>query len=144
MEDEKTPKRYPLRIIPDLNGYSVVWMPGSPSHLIIKSASSPPQIISVAGGEVNSLHSLNTPTCKSGFTYIEDRVSFRSVCQFHECLTTIVDHLHSQAPSKHHVQHWLGHSQNTSLNHSKHPDPSLSQQDLHPQPAYTPTIPPPH
>ena len=75
MEDDETPKRCPLRMIHDLNGYSTVWLPGSPSHLIVKSASSPPNVVPVAGGEIQSLHSLNTSKCRNGIAYIDDKVS---------------------------------------------------------------------
>lgn len=68
-----------MRAIHDLNGYSAVFLPGDSPTFVIKSASSPPQLISLNEKSVQSLSGLNTPTCERGFAYIDQIVSQMSV-----------------------------------------------------------------
>ena len=78
-EDEEDPRQEPMRAIHDLNGYSTVFLPGDTPTFIIKSASSPPQLISFGEDSVESLSRLNTSTCDRGFVYIDQPVS-QNVC----------------------------------------------------------------
>ncbi len=78
-DDDGESKREPMRAIHDLNGYSTVFLPGDSPTFVIKSASSPPQLISLNEKSVQSLSGLNTPTCERGFTYIDQTVSQISV-----------------------------------------------------------------
>ncbi|KAL8729979.1 MAG: hypothetical protein Q9181_004825 [Wetmoreana brouardii] len=73
-EDEST-KREPLRSISDINGYSAVFLPGETPVFIIKSASSPPKLVSMRDKPVRSLTHLNTARCKKGFAYIDQKGS---------------------------------------------------------------------
>ncbi|KAI4268561.1 MAG: hypothetical protein LQ337_007774, partial [Flavoplaca oasis] len=70
-DDEEDPRREPMRAIHDLNGYSTVFLSGDAPIFIIKSASSPPQLISFREDSVQSLSRLNTSTCDRGFAYID-------------------------------------------------------------------------
>ena len=83
MEDIDVVARSPLRAIQDLNGLSTIWMPGSPSVFIIKSASSPPQVIPMSGGEVKSLHAFNTSGCRKGIAYLDSKVTVQLSSSYH-------------------------------------------------------------
>ena len=74
MDEETVRLGSRLRVVQDLDGYSTVWIPGSPSSFIIKSASTPPHVINLADGEINSLCSLNISSCQKGFAYIDRNV----------------------------------------------------------------------
>ena len=65
---------YPLRAIHDLRNYSAVFVPGVSPSLILKSASSPPQVIGLKGGPVRSLSGFNSSACEQGFVYIDAQV----------------------------------------------------------------------
>lgn len=74
----------PLRVLNDIDNYSVVFMPGRSPSFIIKSALSPPQIINLRAGPVRSLSRLNTSKCEKGFVYIDESVSLASLnSKFH-------------------------------------------------------------
>ena len=70
LDEEKT--RQPLRVLSDLQGYSAVWLPGSPSHLIIKPSTNQPQIVPLAVSSIQSLCPFNTPSNPKGFAYISN------------------------------------------------------------------------
>ena len=63
-----------LRIIPDLGRYSTVVVPGANPSVILKSASSLPQVIGLEGGFVRSVCRLNTSECGNGFLFVDDKV----------------------------------------------------------------------
>lgn len=63
-----------LRVIQDLNGYSTVFMSGQYPCFVMKDASSPPLVIDMAGGPVQSLARMHTPRLEKGFIYIDDQV----------------------------------------------------------------------
>ncbi|KAL9101501.1 MAG: hypothetical protein Q9163_003249 [Psora crenata] len=71
MEEDEIKIGPRLRAIHALSGYSTVWVPGSPSSLILKSASSPPQNISLSGASITNLHGLHTSKCSRGFLYVD-------------------------------------------------------------------------
>ncbi|CAO1598257.1 mRNA cleavage and polyadenylation factor subunit [Xanthoria calcicola] len=87
-DDDGESKREPMRAIHDLNSYSTVFLPGDSPTFVIKSASSPPQLISLNEKSVQSLSGLNTPTCERGFTYIDQtgNIKFAQLpvdCHYH-------------------------------------------------------------
>lgn len=74
-EQEEVPQPLrPLRQLHDVGGYSTVFMPGTSHSFIIKSASSPPNVIDVAESSVESLTQLHTSDCRKGFLYIDGEV----------------------------------------------------------------------
>ena len=73
-EDEQS-SREPMRAIEDLCGYSTVFLPGDFPTFIIKTALSPPQLISMCETSVQSLSRLNTSNCQRGFVYVDQQVS---------------------------------------------------------------------
>ncbi|KAL8636375.1 MAG: hypothetical protein Q9226_009263, partial [Calogaya cf. arnoldii] len=70
-DDDEEIRREPMRAIHDVNGYSTVFLPGGSPTFVIKSASSPPQLISINEESVQCLSGLNTSTCERGFAYID-------------------------------------------------------------------------
>ncbi|KAL9591984.1 MAG: hypothetical protein Q9179_007176, partial [Wetmoreana sp. 5 TL-2023] len=74
-DEDQSRKREPLRPIIDVNNYSAVFMPGEIPIFIIKSASSPPKLVSMRDKPVRSLTQLNTARCKKGFAYIDQKGS---------------------------------------------------------------------
>ncbi|KAL8945889.1 MAG: hypothetical protein Q9222_007636, partial [Ikaeria aurantiellina] len=87
-EDNDGSRMEPMRAIHDLIGYSVVYLPGDVPTLVIKSASSPPQLINVGERNARSFTAVNTNTCEKGFAYIDQSgsVSFAQLpadCHYH-------------------------------------------------------------
>lgn len=74
-EDEEEKQAQPFRILADLGRFSTVFVPGSFSSFIIKSASSPPQVIGLNGNAVKSLSRLNSSTCEKGFVLVDNEVN---------------------------------------------------------------------
>lgn len=64
----------PLSLIQDLDKCNAVFVPGASASLIIKSASSPPRVISLEGSGIRDLSRLNTSNCEKGFVYVDDKV----------------------------------------------------------------------
>ena len=89
MDYEDIKAREPLRALSDINGFSAVWFPGSPSRLIIKSASSQPKFIPLAVDSLNRLHPLHTSKNPKGFAYISspDTLTF-AILSKHQAYTT--------------------------------------------------------
>ncbi len=76
VEEKEQERRQPLRSLHDVSGYSAVFMPGHSPCFIIKSASSPPSVIDMCDVPVKSLTQLHSPTCKKGFLYVGEEVSW--------------------------------------------------------------------
>ncbi|CAF9940116.1 MAG: mRNA cleavage and polyadenylation factor subunit, partial [Alectoria fallacina] len=78
VEKEQQGRLQHLRSLHDVGGYSAVFMLGQSPCFIIKSASSPPQVIDMCGGSVKSLTELHSPTCHKGFLYIDGEGTTRT------------------------------------------------------------------
>ncbi|KAI4242948.1 MAG: hypothetical protein LQ352_007140 [Teloschistes flavicans] len=65
----------PMRAISDCNGYSTVFLPGESPVFIVKSASSPPRLLTLRGETVQSLMGLSTSNCRAGFAYLDQKGS---------------------------------------------------------------------
>ncbi|KAL8753571.1 MAG: hypothetical protein Q9184_005382 [Pyrenodesmia sp. 2 TL-2023] len=81
-------RREPMRAINDLNGYSAVFLPGQAPAFILKSATSPPQLINTREKPIRCLTRLNTSKCQRGFAYIDQKgtINFAQLpmdCQYH-------------------------------------------------------------
>lgn len=99
-----------LRALHDFNGYSCVFKPGDSPCYIIKSASSPPQVIDMAGGPVASSAPIHTSKCENGVVYIDEQV--RGFCAPNpQTLTLPGSHTSCNATTKNAVHNRLGHSQ---------------------------------
>ena len=64
-----------MTAISDLNGYSTVWIPGSPSSFLLKTASSQPRLICLKQEDIITLVPINTPVCKGGYAFIHEKGS---------------------------------------------------------------------
>ena len=69
-------KHRPLSLIQDLDKCNAVFIPGASASLILKSASSPLQVIRLEGNGIRDLSRFNTSKCEKGFVYIDDQVLF--------------------------------------------------------------------
>ena len=98
-EDEQQSSRTYLRAVQDVNGYGAVWMAGSPSNFIVKSADCPPQILPLAGGEIKSLTPFHTHNCKNGFAYISEDVSSTHAYDVSYSLRILLVHYSHRLPS---------------------------------------------
>ena len=63
-----------LRVLQDINGYSVVFIPDPVSSLLLKSASSLPHIIELKSSGIRSLSGLSNHECQQGFVFADERV----------------------------------------------------------------------
>lgn len=64
--------------INDLSGYATVFLPGEAPTFIVKSASSPPQLISVREKYIRSTTRLRRRTSELGFAFIDHKVNFEN------------------------------------------------------------------
>ena len=71
MSEERTRS---LQVLHDIGGYSAVFKPGSYPNIIIKSASSQPQVYDFAEPNVKSLAPLHTAKCHRGMVYTDGEV----------------------------------------------------------------------
>lgn len=71
VEDDR---REPMRAINDLDGYSTIFLPGQAPTFILKSASSPPQLVNMREKPIQCLTRLNISQCERGFAYVDQRV----------------------------------------------------------------------
>ena len=69
-----------LRLIPNVGGYSTVFLSGSSPSFILKPASSTPQVIPLRNGEISSLSGLHVQNCENGFTYVDKDVGVAPDC----------------------------------------------------------------
>ncbi|KAL8852861.1 MAG: hypothetical protein Q9221_002237 [Calogaya cf. arnoldii] len=144
-DDDEEVRREPMRVIHDLKGYSIVFLPGDSPTFIIKSASSPPQLISMNEGPVQSLSGLNTSTCTSDIAYIDQigNIIFAQLppnCHYHTGWvtqkTTFGEDVHAidyHDPSKSYV---IGVSSKTDFGlpeDETHPEWSLEKTSFPPQ-----------
>ncbi|KAK3177207.1 hypothetical protein OEA41_008536 [Lepraria neglecta] len=77
-DDEPLKRPPPLRALHDVSGYSTVFMPGASPSFVIKSASSPPQVIGLSEDTVKGLTQLHTASCPKGFLCIDGEGNTRA------------------------------------------------------------------
>lgn len=68
--------RAPMRALPEIGGFSGVWVPGAPSYLVLQSSSSRPHIMPLDYGEIKDLCPLDTEHCTAGFAFVTEMVRF--------------------------------------------------------------------
>ena len=69
-----TRKRHqPMRRLPDVGGFSTVFVPGTSPALILKHAASNVRIHNIQGKTIKTLNSFHSLTCARGFVYIDDQ-----------------------------------------------------------------------
>ncbi|TQS38506.1 hypothetical protein Golomagni_00986 [Golovinomyces magnicellulatus] len=62
---------YPMRSIPNVGGYSIVFLPGASPSMVLKSSKSIPKVVSLQGVDVRGLSSFHTKSCDRGFIYAD-------------------------------------------------------------------------
>lgn len=71
IEDPRSTKNNPMRIVSNVAGYSSVFLPGASPAFVIKSSKSLPRVISLQGAGVRNMSSFHTVGCDRGFIYID-------------------------------------------------------------------------
>ena len=79
VDGERTERKQPLRAIHDIGGYSAVFISGSLPSLILKSASTLPQVIGLGPTGIRSLSATHNQICQRGFIYSDDSVRTESI-----------------------------------------------------------------
>ncbi|CAD0085404.1 unnamed protein product [Aureobasidium vineae] len=74
-EDPSLQKPAALRLLPNVGGYSAVFMAGGSPSFVVKDASSLPRIVSLRGKGVRRLSGLNSRKCEAGFVWVDTAVS---------------------------------------------------------------------
>lgn len=70
-EDEAVNTAGSMRVLPNIDGYATVFMPGASSSFIIRAASSLPHVVPLRGKGVRGLCGLNSRRCEAGFAYVD-------------------------------------------------------------------------
>ena len=65
-----------LRILPDISGYSTVFMPGSSASFVFKTSASLPHVTRLRGDNIRGLSSFDSAAagCAKGFVYADSTV----------------------------------------------------------------------
>jgi hypothetical protein len=77
-DDSSLSKPAALRVLPNVGGYSAVFMAGGSPSFVVKDASSLPRIVSLRGEGVRRLSGLNSRKCEAGFVWVDTSVRYRS------------------------------------------------------------------
>lgn len=79
-----TPQRArPLRVLPNVSGFSTVFMPGSSAGFLLRTAASSPHLVRLRGEFTQWLSGFDSAAsgCENGFIYVDSESNIR-VCQF--------------------------------------------------------------
>lgn len=85
--DEKSQRDRPLRILPDVSGYSTVFLPGRSASFIFKTSTSLPHIIRLRSEFVRGLNNFDSVAtgCDKGFIYLDSTVTSVSFLPMSAC-----------------------------------------------------------
>jgi cleavage and polyadenylation specificity factor subunit 1 len=64
----------PLRRLPNVSGFSAIFMPGASPSFVFRTSKSLPHIVSLRGGFVRGLSDFNAGSCEKGFIYVDNYV----------------------------------------------------------------------
>ncbi|KAF4124810.1 cleavage and polyadenylation specificity factor subunit 1 [Geosmithia morbida] len=70
-DDWQKPRFVPLRVCPNVGGYSTVFLPGPSPSFVIKSSKSLPRVVGVQGQGVRGMSPFHTQGCDRGFIYAD-------------------------------------------------------------------------
>jgi cleavage and polyadenylation specificity factor subunit 1 len=73
VEADTRKRPYPMRHLPDIGGFSAVFVPGESPALILKHAASNFRIHDLQGKVIRTLNLYHSRTCPRGFIYIDDQ-----------------------------------------------------------------------
>ncbi|CEO58535.1 hypothetical protein PMG11_03252 [Penicillium brasilianum] len=73
----------PLRVLPNVSGFSTVFMPGSSAGFILRTAASSPHLVRLRGEFTQWLSGFDSAAagCENGFIYVDSESNIRA-CQF--------------------------------------------------------------
>lgn len=92
-EDASLQKPAPLKFLPNVGGYSTVFMAGGSPSFVVKDASSLPRIVSLRGKGVCRLSGLNSRKCEAGFAWVDTVVSHSPAIPSNTILTMSPGHV---------------------------------------------------
>jgi hypothetical protein len=75
-DDSSLQKPAALKFLPNVGGYSAVFMAGGSPSFVVKDASSLPRIVSLRGEGVHRLSGLNSRKCEAGFAWADTTVRY--------------------------------------------------------------------
>jgi hypothetical protein len=73
-DDSALQKPAALKLLPNVGGYSAIFMAGGSPSFVVKDASSLPRIVSLRGEGVRRLSGLNSRKCEAGFAWVDTTV----------------------------------------------------------------------
>ncbi|KAG2161842.1 hypothetical protein VTO58DRAFT_109667 [Aureobasidium pullulans] len=76
-EDSSLQNPAALRLLPNVGGYSTVFMAGGSPSFVVKDASTLPRIVSLRGKGVRGLCGLNSRECEAGFAWVDTTGTIR-------------------------------------------------------------------
>jgi hypothetical protein len=76
-DDSSLQKPAALKLLPNVGGYSAVFMAGGSPSFVVKDAASLPRIVSLRGEGVRRLSGLNSRKCEAGFAWVDTTVRYR-------------------------------------------------------------------
>lgn len=73
-DESEEPKRFvPMRVCPNIGGYSTVFLPGDSPNFVLKSSKSVPRVVGIQGLGVRGMSSFHTEGCDRGFIYADSK-----------------------------------------------------------------------
>lgn len=74
--NSRSQRARPLRILPNVSGFSTVFMPGTSASFVFKTSTSVPHIIRLRGGYVRGLSGFDSSAigCAEGFVFVDSMV----------------------------------------------------------------------
>ncbi|KAI4740148.1 protein CFT1 [Aureobasidium sp. EXF-12298] len=76
-DDSSLQKPAALKLLPNVGGYSAVFMAGGSPSFVVKDASSLPRVVSLRGEGVRRLSGLNSRKCEAGFAWVDTTGTLR-------------------------------------------------------------------
>ncbi|QDS67966.1 hypothetical protein FKW77_009040 [Venturia effusa] len=80
LEEDDVPRESTLQHLENVGGYSTVFQAGKSPCFILKEAATPPRLVNLRGGTVQSLTGFHTAVCDRGFAYLDAEEMVRT-CQ---------------------------------------------------------------
>ena len=69
----------PMRVIPNLDGNAMVFIPGEHPSFLLRAASATPKIVRLRGNAIKGLSGFHTKKCERGLAYVDSEVRMRAL-----------------------------------------------------------------
>ncbi len=66
-------RNHPMRVLPDVDGFAAIFVPGASPAVVLKHAFSSPRIHCFQSKTIKTLNSYHDSTCPRGFIYVDDQ-----------------------------------------------------------------------